>query len=145
MTNRGMTDSICLLPFDFKDVSYRDLCDTILDYGMGLTVEYLFECAFNIMFELKTIEDVINYLDLTVFPEHVPNDSLASCLSLCIYTINYVLANFITYKQHLSLVIIDIKNVELSERSSTVSINFNMSKVDGKWNTYYQQNENCVS
>lgn len=130
MTKDYTTDSICLLPFNFKDLQFIDLSNNVIDYGMGLTVEYLFECAFNIMFELQTIDDVIYYLDTMVFPEHVPNDSLSSCLNLCIAVIRYVLDNFNMYKQHLNLVMSEIGEVELSERSSTVSINFNISRVD---------------
>lgn len=128
MTKDYTTDSICLLPFNFRDLQFIDLCNDVIDYGMGLTVEYLFECAFNIMFELQTIDDVIYYLDTMVFPEHVPNDSLSSCLSLCVAVIRYVLDNFNIYKQHLNLVMSEICEVELSERSSTISINFNISR-----------------
>ena len=90
MTSTTTTGYVCLLPFNFNDARYVDICDKILDYGMGITIEYMFEAAFNIMFELKTIDDVISYLDRVVFPEHVPNDSLTTCLSLTIHAINYI-------------------------------------------------------
>lgn len=135
-----MTEYVCLLPFDFKSPTYVNINNKVIDYGMGLTIEYLFECAFNILFELQTIDDIIHHLDTTVFPEHVPNDSLSTCLSLCITTINYVLCYISQYKQYLNLIVLEVGKVEIELEIHTLKLNFNITDTGVIWNTSYLQN-----
>lgn len=126
MTTIGMTGYRCLLPFNFEDPIYVQIDNMVLDYGMGLDSDYLFECALSVMFELKTIDDIMNYLDDVVFPEHVPNDSLSTCLSLCIGFINYVVSKLIGFKGPLNLLVTNLNRVSLHKYSSTVSVNINV-------------------
>lgn len=134
MTSLSTTDYVCLLPFDFADERYVDICDKIIDYGMGITIEYMFEAAFNVMFELKTIEDIIVYLDQLVFPEHVPNDSLSVCLSLSVHAINYLLNTLAYYREYLNLIVLRVDTVELEYNISTVRLNFDVSDARELWN-----------
>lgn len=128
MMHHGTTDCVCLLPFNFKDATYIDISTSILDYGMGLTVEYFVECSLNIIFELTTIDVILDHISDNVFPEHVPNDSVNTCLKLCIETITYFISKIIRFRQYLELVMVNICSVKLIENNSTLSINFNMSR-----------------
>lgn len=124
MMDLGTTGYLCLLPFDFHDPFYQQIDNMVVDYGMGLCSDYLFECALNIMLDMITIDDVINYLDDVVFPEHVPNDSLASCLELCIVFISYAMSKLLGYKSGLNLLVSKLDGVSINEHSSTLSVKF---------------------
>ena len=126
MTRTGTTGYHCLLPFNFEDPFYKDIDTLVLDYGMGITSEYLFESALKIMFDLTDIDVIIDYLDINVFPEHVPNDSLSASLSLCITYINHVLSAFIGFKSSLNLLVTRLDDVTLHPYASTVSVNVNL-------------------
>lgn len=127
MTKTGMIDYHCLLPFNFEDPIYREIDDLVLDCGMGLDSEHLFKYALRIMFDMATIDDVLKYLDDVVFPEHVPNDSLSTCLNLCIVFINYVTSKLIGYKGYLNLMVRDLSHVSLDKYASTIHVNFNLN------------------
>lgn len=122
MTRHGTTDYLCLLPFNFTDPEYIELDTMVLDFGMGLDPDWLFESAVNIMFELTTIDDLLKHLDTCVFPEHVPNDSLGSCLSLCVIYIRYVHSKLIGFKSFLNLMIANLNIVTLDRYASTVHV-----------------------
>lgn len=126
MTHTYMTGYLCLLPFNFKDPAYLELDTLVLDYGMGLDADYLFQSALGIMFDITSIDDVLNYLDDTVFPEHVPNDSLSACIGLCIGFINYVLSKLIGFKGYLNLMVTRLNKVTLDQRTSTIYMKFNI-------------------
>lgn len=127
MTNTGMTDYLCLLPFNFNDPTYVELDTMVLDFGMGLDPDWLFESAISIMFEITTVDDVMSYLDEHVFPEHVPNDSLSSCLTLCVIYINYVTSKLVGFKSFLNLMIRHLDGVILDRYASTVHVKFEVS------------------
>lgn len=127
MTKTGMTGYLCLLPFNFKDPTYVELDTAVLDYGMGLDPDWLFESALNIMFEITTLVDVLDNLDKNVFPEHVPNDSLSTCLGLCVVFIEHVLSKLIGFKQHLNLMIMKLSFIVLDPYASTVKVKFTIN------------------
>ena len=126
MTPVYTTDYLCLLPFDFNDPTFIEYDNMVLDYGMGLDTEYLFKSALGILFELTSIEDILNYLDTSIFPEHVPNDSLSTCMGLCLGFINHLLSKLLRFKGQLNLMVRQLDTVHLESIASTVRFRFSI-------------------
>ena len=122
MTTAGTTDYLCYIPFDFDEPLFQELDILVLDHGMGIESDDIFRYTMNILLEVMTIEDVIRELDVDIFPEHVPNDSLASSLSLCVSFINYLMKRLHQYKKDLNLLTTSPVRVLPNRYTSTLEL-----------------------
>lgn len=122
MITAGTTDYLCYIPFDFDEPVFQELDIMVLDYCMGILTDDIFRYTINIILECMTIEDVIHELDVDIFPEHVPNDSLASSLSLCVFFINYLMNKLYQYKKDLNLLTTHPVKVLPNRYTSTIEL-----------------------
>lgn len=124
MIKNGTIDYLCYIPFDFEEPTYKTFDQMVVDYGMGLVSEDIFEYAMDILLETVTLDDVLNELDFKIFPEHVPNDSVRSCLSLCINFIAYLIKLFRQYKRYLNILVMHRARITLNRHTATVELRF---------------------
>lgn len=126
MTRNGTTDYLCYIPFDFNDPTYLTLDNLVDDSGMGLVAEDIFKYAMNILVESTNLNDVLNEIDSNIFPEHVPNDSVNTCLSICITFISHLVSSLSQYKRYLYLLITNPIGIKLDKNASTLEITFSV-------------------
>lgn len=126
MTKIGTIDYLCYIPYDFDDPLFKELDMMVLDYGMGIESDDIFKYTFDILLDVYTLYDVIDTLDRTLFPEHVPNDALNSCIGLCMTYITHLMSQLTQYKQILNIMVVHPVEIILNRTTSTVELKFKL-------------------
>lgn len=124
MIKNGMTDYLCYLPYDFTDPKFIEFDTHMLDCGMGVESEDIFGYALDIVLDVATLDDIVNYLDTILFPEHVPNEYSTPYISLCIKYIFHFTKDLYQYRRYIYLLVHDATNIKFNKITSTVEVRF---------------------
>lgn len=124
MTQTGTIDYLCYIPYDFNDPIFKEYDTQVLDHGMGVDSEHIFAYALDILLGIRSLEDIIDYLDNILFPVHVPNECAAPCIKLCINYIAHMMSSLHEYKTRLNLMVSSPTNVSINKSWSTIEVRF---------------------
>lgn len=124
MTKTGTIDYLCFIPFNFEDPIFVEFDTLVLDSGMGIESDDIFKYTIDILLETYTLYDLIDQLDRSLFPEHVPNDAVNGCVALCMTYITHVMAHMNQYKKDLNILVVQPVTVILNRKTSSVELMF---------------------
>lgn len=124
MTQPGMIDYLCYIPYDFNDPTFKEFDTQVLDHGMGVDSEHIFQFALDVLLEINTIDKIVDYLDRILFPVHVPNECATPCIKLCVNYITHMMSSLYEYKKQLNLIVSSPTRVVINKNWSTIEVRF---------------------
>ena len=126
MIHTGTIGYLCYIRFDFEDATFKEYDEIVLNQGMGLESDDIVRYTMNVLLEVITLNEVLDTLDKVLFPEHVPNESVETCMSVCVQFMIHLARSLKQYKKDLNILVSTPIDVYLNRRTSTLELTFSL-------------------